>query len=106
MSSNYFYGAVPKRAPSSPSSSSGQMRGPVDRRGTLATGRVSRLFIGQVHGYIRLADEREVFFHRADLQEGTTFNDLRVGDAVTFELLEDLVSGARALHVVRRNRAR
>jgi hypothetical protein len=30
---------------------------------------------------------------------GTSINDLRVGDLVTFERLEDRVSGARALFV-------
>jgi hypothetical protein len=33
------------------------------------------------------------------MQEGCVFNDLEVGDTVTFELLEDAVSGARALRV-------
>jgi len=64
------------------------------------------LLIGQCHGFIRLPNAREIYFHRADLQEGTAFNDLQIGDAVTFELLEDAVSGARALRVVRRERPR
>jgi cold shock CspA family protein len=54
------------------------------------------------HGYIRLTKDREVYFHRADLEEGTGFNSLRVGDVVSFELFEDAVSGARALHITRR----
>ena len=69
-----------------------------------ATGRVAKLLIGQGYGFIRLANERDIFFHRADLQEGTVFNDLRTGDTVTFELFEDSVSGARALYVSARNR--
>jgi hypothetical protein len=64
----------------------------------LAAGRIARLLVGQGYGYIRVAERRVIFF-RADLQEGTAFNDLHVGDAVTFELLEDRVSGARALRV-------
>ena len=72
--------------------------GPPDLRGTRATGRIAKLFVGQGHGFIRLARDREVFFHRGDLVEGTAFNDLRIGDAVTFELFEDAVSGARARH--------
>jgi len=36
------------------------------------------------------------------VQEGTSFNDFEVGDAVLFELLEDAVSGSRALRVRRR----
>ena len=76
---------------------------PIDPRGKLVSGRLVKLFVGQGHGFIRLADDREIYFHRADLQEGTPFNDLRVGDAVKFELLEDTVSGARALRVRRRS---
>jgi cold shock CspA family protein len=57
------------------------------------------LFIGHGHGFIRLADDREAFFHRSDLREGTSFNEFAVGDNVGFELLEDHVSGPRAVHV-------
>jgi len=73
----------------------------VDVRGTPATGRIAKLMVGQGHGFIRLPSAREVFFHRADLQEGTDFNELKVGDRMTFELLDDSVSGARALRVAR-----
>jgi cold shock CspA family protein len=34
-------------------------------------GTIVRLIIGQSYGFIRLGDRREVFFHRADVQEGT-----------------------------------
>jgi len=64
------------------------------------------LLIGQGHGFVRLASGREVFFHRGDLQEGTSFNALEVGDRVTFELLEDHVSGPRALCIERRRARR
>ena len=77
-----------------------------DLHGTLASGRVTRLLVGQGHGFIRMANTREVFFHRADLREGTAFNELYVGAEVSFELFEDPVSGARALRVARRSRAR
>jgi cold shock CspA family protein len=60
------------------------------------------LFVGQAHGFIRLASGREVFFHRSDVQDGTSFNAFAVGDCVAFELLEDRVSGPRALRVERR----
>ena len=63
-----------------------------------------KLFVGQGHGFIRLAGEREIFFHRADVREGTNFNDFMVGDVVTFDLLEDDVSGARAIAVCRQRR--
>ena len=71
-----------------------------DPRGRPSTGRIARLLFGQCHGFIRL-DDREIFFHRADLRDGTVFNDLQVGEAVAFELLEDAVSGARALRIRR-----
>ena len=72
-----------------------------DPRGRPATGRIAKILVGQCHGFIRLRDDREVFFHRGDLRKGTVFNDLHIGDAVAFELLEDSVSGARALRVKR-----
>jgi cold shock CspA family protein len=75
---------------------------PTERRGTPSSGRIVTLFIGQGHGFIRLADDRDVFFHRSDVREGTSFNDLSVGDAVKFELFEDAVSGPRAMQVERR----
>lgn len=75
-----------------------------ERRGTPATGRIVTLFIGQGHGFIRLANNREVFFHRSDLREGVSFNDFAVGDTVRFDLLEDDVSGPRAIQVARRPR--
>lgn len=70
------------------------------------TGRIAKLFTGQGHGYVRLSNQREVFFHRSDVEDGTIFNDLSLGDAVSFELFEDAVSGARALRVARRTRSR
>ena len=103
MTGEYFYGTNRKRVPAA---RSGTLPGPHDLRGRPVTGRIAKLFIGQGHGYIRLTNEREVFFHRADVKEGTAFNDLQIRDTVTFELFEDAVSGARALRVARRNRAR
>ncbi len=95
-------GAVRKAAPAR-TAAAGQ---PVERRGAPGSGRIVRLFVGQSHGFIRLANDREVFFHRSDVREGASFNDFEVGDAVTFELLEDHVSGARALRVERRRSRR
>jgi cold shock CspA family protein len=92
MSADYFYaktsGGAPKR--------SSTLSRPTVPRGTVLTGRIVHLLIGQCHGFIRLPNAREIYFHRADLQEGSAFNDLQIGDAVAFELLEDAVSGARA----------
>jgi cold shock CspA family protein len=77
---------------------------PPERRGVPRTGRIVTLFVGQGHGFIRLSSDREVFFHRSDVREGTSFNDFAVGDVVQFDLLEDDVSGPRAIQVARRPR--
>ena len=79
---------------------------PNDVRGTPVTGRIVNLMVGQGHGFIRLPNAREVYFHRADLREGSAFNDFRIGDVVEFELLDDAVSGARAIRVMRQKRPR
>ena len=75
---------------------------PGEPAGTPAHGRIVRLLVGQGHGFIRGPRGREVFFHRADLEENTAFNTLAVGDAVSFHLIDDAVSGARAIRVTRR----
>ena len=77
-----------------------------ERRGKPSAGRIVTLFFGQSHGFIRLANDRDVFFDRSDVREGTSFNDFAIGDAVMFELIEDPVSGARALRVERRRSGR
>jgi len=79
---------------------------PTERRGTPSSGRIVTLMLGQGHGFIRLTSTRQVFFHRSDLCEGTSFHDLAVGNRVTFELLEDAISGPRALRVERVRGAR
>ncbi|MDP3685525.1 MAG: cold shock domain-containing protein [bacterium] len=39
-------------------------------------------------GFIaREGESKDLFFHSKDVQ-GTTFNDLKVGDAVTFDVVE------------------
>ncbi|MGE3841679.1 MAG: cold shock domain-containing protein [Vicinamibacterales bacterium] len=72
---------------------------PVTRPSVPATGRIVTLWTGQGHGVIRTTEVREVFFHRGDVEEGTSFSGLQVGDTVAFDLLEDKVSGARAQRV-------
>ena len=72
---------------------------PPKPRGARSTGRIVKLFVGQGYGFVRLIDDREIFIHRSDFREGTRINDLEVGDVVAFELLEDSISGARALQV-------
>ncbi len=95
-------GAARKAAPALPS----KMGRPVELHGPPRSGRIATLVVGQGHGFIRLADRRTVFFHRSDLREGTRFGDLTVGDVLRFELLEDPISGPRALHVERRQARR
>ncbi len=97
MSAEYFYDAGRNRA----SKRSVKPSRPTDLRGTPTVGRITKILVGQGHGFISLRDDREVFFHRGDLLEGTAFNDLRVGQTVAFELVEDSVSGARAVRVMR-----
>ena len=80
----------------------GTAPGSPERRGVRSAGRIVSLLVGQGHGFIRLADHRDVFFHRSDVRDGNSFNDFSVGDAVVFELYDDAVSGPRALDVQRR----
>lgn len=80
---------------------SGPNAAPLRVQGIAADGRIARLSAGQCHGAIRSADGRDVWFHRSDMTDPTSFNDCAIGDAVTFELIDDRISGARAL-VVRR----
>ena len=96
----YFYGATRKVALLAKLAGSQ----PPERRGVSTTGQIAKLLVGQGHGFIRLTDDREVYFHRSDVREGASFNDFAVNDPVTFELFEDAVSGARALRVMRRSR--
>jgi hypothetical protein len=102
MSSEPFFGDPPQRMFKRPAKTTR----PTERRGTQATGRIMSILFGRGDGFIRLPNACKAYFHRADLEDGTTFLDLRVGDAVQFELFEDAVSGARALRVMRSKRAR
>ena len=74
---------------------------PAPPHGLPASGSISVVACGQGHGFIRADDGRRIYFHRSDSKYGT-FNALVAGDPVTFDLLEDPVSGARALNVRRR----
>jgi cold shock CspA family protein len=77
----------------------GQTRKPAVRpevRGTPTSGRIVRLVRGQGHGFLKTKEGREVFFHRADVPTGA-FPTLEEGDVMTFELVEDKVSGPRAI---------
>jgi len=95
MSNEYLYGQVHrpsrKRSP--------RVTPPIAERTVPASGRIIALTVGQGTGFIRLDDDGQVFFHRSDLQPGTSFNDFEPGDVVDFDLIQDPVSGARALRV-------
>ena len=62
------------------------------------TGRVTQLSHGRLCGLIRASDGQRVFFHGRDL-EGAQYNDVEIGRAVSFELIDDRVSGPRAARV-------
>jgi len=59
------------------------------------TGRITELSYGRLCGVIRAGDRQVVFFHARDL-EGARYNELKVGGSVTFELIDDRISGPRA----------
>jgi cold shock CspA family protein len=80
------------------------LNGREETPGVAARGHITKLSHGQGCGFIRMADRREVWFHRSDMQERSAFSDFVVGDAVEFNLVEDRISGPRALRV-RRNRS-
>ena len=64
--------------------------------GKLTKGRIKSLTRGQGSGIISAA-RGDVFFHKADFHG--KFWDLQVGERVTFELLDDSISGPRAQNV-------
>jgi len=64
--------------------------------GKESRGRVKALTRGQGSGIIS-APRGDVFFHKADFLG--KFWDLKVGDRVLFELLDDSISGPRAQKV-------
>jgi cold shock CspA family protein len=67
-------------------------------RGRAMTGRVTQLSHGRLCGLIRASDGQSVFFHGRDL-EGAQYNDVEIGGVVSFELIDDRVSGPRAARV-------
>jgi cold shock CspA family protein len=64
--------------------------------GQAMTGRIKRAVGGQGSGIIT-ASVGDVFFHKSDVQGD--YWELKPGDRVTFELLDDTISGPRAQHV-------
>jgi cold shock CspA family protein len=69
-------------------------------RGRATTGTITQLTHGRLCGVIRTADGQDVFFHGRDL-EGARYNEMELGGAVSFELIDDRVSGARAAKIRR-----
>jgi cold shock CspA family protein len=101
MADGYFYGRMQK---SGSKKRAAKVTRPSELRGVPDTGRIVKVFFGQGYGIIRLADGREIYFHRADIREGTSINDFEVGDHVAFERIDDRISGSRALGVAKRRR--
>ena len=61
-------------------------------------GRIKSVVRGLGIGYIRDDLGRDVFFHKGDVVD-KAYNDLEVGTAVKFDVIEDAVSGARAQRI-------
>jgi len=57
----------PRRPPQNTRQKGGTPGAQQPRTGTPATGTIVRLLVGQGHGYIRLPDRRDIYFHRGDL---------------------------------------
>ena len=66
--------------------------------GSAMTGRITELSPGRLCGTIRASNAQQVFFHGRDL-EGAKYNDMKVGGLVSFELIDDRISGPRAARV-------
>jgi cold shock CspA family protein len=64
--------------------------------GPVTKGRIKRMIGGLGSGTIS-ASNGDVFFHKSDVRG--KFWDLKVGDPVVFELLDDRISGPRAQNV-------
>jgi cold shock CspA family protein len=79
----------------------GRAKGPkIEERGDRTIGRIVRMLYGQSYGLIRIDDRRDVFFHRKDAK-AALFNALDIGDRVVFELIDDPLTGPRAVRVSR-----
>jgi cold shock CspA family protein len=67
-------------------------------RGRATTGTITQLTHGRLCGMIRTAEGEDVFFHGRDLEDAR-YNEVELGGAVAFELIDDRVSGARAARI-------
>ena len=68
-------------------------------------GRIKSFVRGQGTGYIRDQAGRDIFFHKGDVVD-KGYNDLEVGADVTFEIIDDPISGARAQKIKATRRAK
>ena len=73
-------------------------RGSNSQTGPTTRGRITQLSPGRMCGTIRASHGQSVFFHGRDL-EGATYKDLKLGGVVSFELIDDRISGPRAARV-------
>jgi cold shock CspA family protein len=79
----------------------GKAPNPNEPRGRASTGTVATITRGRGDGYIREHRGDLLYFNRRDVIDGG-FNDLNIGDRVTFEIIEDKVSGHRAVRVAKK----
>jgi cold shock CspA family protein len=68
------------------------------KRGRAMKGQIAQLSHGRFCGVIRASEGQNVFFHGRDL-EGAQYNDVEIGRFVSFELIDDRVSGPRAARI-------
>jgi cold shock CspA family protein len=68
-------------------------------------GQIKSFVRGQGTGYIRDHLGRDVFFHKGDVVD-KGYNDLEVGSEVSFDVIEDPISGARAQRIKATRRAK
>lgn len=66
--------------------------------GHATRGRITELSRARLCGTIRTDKGRNVFFHARDL-EGASYRDMKLKGAVSFELIDDPISGPRAAKV-------
>ena len=64
----------------------------------MPNGTIKKIIADRGFGFIRGEDGKEVFFHRSGLQGSLTFEALREGQAVEYDL-EDAARGPRAGNV-------
>ena len=79
----------------------GKAPNPNEPRGRASTGAIATIAYGRADGYIRAHRGDLQYFNGRDVIDGG-FKDLNIGDRVTFEIIEDKVSGHRALQVARK----